>query len=77
VQQLLSADSEQGMAELAHRIKGAARIIRAQGLIEGCEQLEQAWRQNATLEQLKQHLGDLEQQMLDLENDLQQLLQYA
>lgn len=77
VQQLLSADSEQGMAELAHRIKGAARIIRAQGLIEGCEQLEQAWRQNATLEQLKQHLSDLEQQMLDLENDLQQLLQYA
>lgn len=75
VQQLLASNSQLGMTELAHRIKGAAHIIRAQDLIDSCDQLEKAWRQNATLEQLKQHLGDLEQMMLSLESDLQQLLQ--
>lgn len=75
IQQLLTADSHVGIAELAHRIKGAARIIKSQDLIDGCERLERAWRQNAPLEQLKQHLGALEQVMLSQEIDLQQLLQ--
>ncbi|MGC5701026.1 transporter substrate-binding domain-containing protein [Pseudomonas sp. NFXW11] len=77
VGRLLLADHDAGIAELAHSIKGAARIINAQRLIASCQQLEQAWRQSAPLAQLKQHLTGLQQLMLEFDDDLQQLLEQA
>ena len=37
---LYSSDDLPGLADLAHRVKGGARIIKAQGLIQQCDQLE-------------------------------------
>jgi len=37
-----AGDDHPRLQELAHRIKGSARMVRAQGLIECCEQLERA-----------------------------------
>ncbi len=39
---LLAATSVATLSDLAHRIKGAARIVAAHGLIQACERLEQA-----------------------------------
>ncbi|WP_342215432.1 Hpt domain-containing protein [Pseudomonas sp. TH31] len=36
-----AAKNRQGLRDLAHRIKGSARMVRALQLIECCEQLEQ------------------------------------
>lgn len=36
-----AVDNRQGLRDLAHRIKGSARMVRALQLIECCEQLEQ------------------------------------
>jgi len=44
-QRLLTAHAEgnrQALQEVAHRIKGGARMVRALRVIECCEQLEQA-----------------------------------
>ncbi|WP_413704346.1 transporter substrate-binding domain-containing protein [Pseudomonas sp. Pseusp16] len=39
---LHAGDNRSGLQELAHRIKGGALMVRALGLVECCEQLEQA-----------------------------------
>lgn len=39
---LYSSDDLPGLADLAHRVKGGARIIKAQSLVLHCEQLELA-----------------------------------
>ncbi|MNG18885.1 Hpt domain protein [compost metagenome] len=39
---LFSRHDVNGLADLAHRVKGGARIIKAQGLILCCERLEAA-----------------------------------
>jgi len=39
---LYSSDDLIGLADLAHRVKGGARIIKAQSLIQQCDQLETA-----------------------------------
>jgi two-component system sensor histidine kinase EvgS len=39
---LFTQNDVPGLANLAHRIKGGARIIKAQGLIGACERLETA-----------------------------------
>jgi two-component system sensor histidine kinase EvgS len=39
---LFSAHDLSGLSDLAHRVKGGARIIKACGLIQCCEQLEEA-----------------------------------
>jgi two-component system sensor histidine kinase EvgS len=51
-----------GLADLAHRIKGGARIIQAQGLIAACEVLEDACR-SADGVLLANAVGDLRQAM--------------
>jgi two-component system sensor histidine kinase EvgS len=56
-----------GLADLAHRIKGGARIIQAQRLIAACEALESACRGGDTplladaaadLHQAMEHLAE-------------------
>ncbi len=46
LQHLFSRQDLPGLADLAHRIKGGARIIQAQRLIAACEALESACRGN-------------------------------
>src|SRR3546814_6461578 len=41
---LLARQDLPGLADLAHRVKGGALIIRAKGLIAACEALESACR---------------------------------
>jgi len=42
LQALAAKDDRPGLRNLAHRIKGGARIVRAQHLVQACEQLEHA-----------------------------------
>ena len=58
-----------GMADLAHRIKGGARIIQAQRLIAACEALENACRGGDTL-RLAEAVEDLRQAMEHLAEQL-------
>ncbi|WHS63248.1 transporter substrate-binding domain-containing protein [Pseudomonas sp. G2-4] len=59
-----------GLADLAHRIKGGARIIQAQRLIAACEALENACRSSdRTL--LAQAVDDLHQAMEQLAEQLE------
>ena len=59
-----------GLADLAHRIKGGARIIQAQRLIAACEALENACRaSDRTL--LAQAVDDLHQAMEQLAEQLE------
>ena len=71
-QQLLevqAANDRQGLEDLAHRIKGGARMVRAMRLIECCEQLEQAcdgddWVAiNAAVDRLQQAMTLLDQRL--------------
>jgi two-component system sensor histidine kinase EvgS len=72
--QALAALSETGdreqIGEMAHRIKGAARIIRASRVIKVCEELEDACARNVTDRQIRQHREAVERAMYDLENAL-------
>ena len=61
-----------GLADLAHRVKGGARIIRAQGLILSCERLEAAC-EVIDDEQLTAAVDDLLQAMERLASTLEPL----
>ncbi|WP_095148865.1 transporter substrate-binding domain-containing protein [Pseudomonas sp. Irchel s3a18] len=64
--QALHADSDRiGLRDLAHRIKGGARMIKAQRLILWCEQLETACREHDShsLNQAVQGLHDAMQRL--------------
>ena len=57
-----------GLAELAHRIKGGARIIKARVLIEACEQLERICASSGSPRTLlAEHCQALREAMLALE----------
>lgn len=68
---LVSTDiaDRQQIRELAHRIKGAARIIRASGVIEACEQLENGC-ETATDAELSDMKAQVERAMCKLEEAL-------
>ncbi|MCK9798306.1 transporter substrate-binding domain-containing protein [Pseudomonas sp. MAFF 302030] len=70
VRQLQSGNNPKGIAELAHRVRGAARIIKAQALIEHCESLELACSQGSAIAQVQAALARLEQAMVELDQDL-------
>ncbi|NVZ69145.1 response regulator [Pseudomonas costantinii] len=63
-----------GLAELAHRIKGAAKIIKSERLIQCCEQLEMACKSEQD-EQLVQAVDDLQQTMEHLTGVLEGYLE--
>nr|BFD41445.1 transporter substrate-binding domain-containing protein [Pseudomonas sp. FFPRI_1] len=71
VRALLASDRTQGVADLAHRILGAAQIIKAKALIDECNYLENACDDSAERERIKAALTRLEQAMIDLDRDLQ------
>lgn len=59
---LLARRDLPGLADLAHRVKGGARIVNAQGLIARCEALEEVCVQEDE-GRLLQALDDLQQAM--------------
>jgi len=68
---LLAKDNIEGLSELAHRIKGAARMVRGSVLIEACEKLEAAChvRENRVgrmkaVEDIYSAIGILEQELV-------------
>jgi two-component system sensor histidine kinase EvgS len=63
-----------GLAELAHRIKGAAKIIKSERLIQCCEQLEVACKSEDD-ERLVQSVDDLQQTMEQLTGVLEGCLE--
>ncbi|BBP58440.1 transporter substrate-binding domain-containing protein [Pseudomonas sp. St316] len=80
LQHLSTRQDLPGLADLAHRIKGGARIIQAQRLIAACEALERACRGDDTLllgdavEDLRQAMENLAQR---LETDVARALASA
>lgn len=59
-----------GVMELAHRVKGAARLIKAHSLAEHCEQLQLAYRRSSAPSSLSLPLGRMEKSMVLLGIDL-------
>ncbi|NWE39109.1 transporter substrate-binding domain-containing protein [Pseudomonas yamanorum] len=71
--QLFTRHDLQGLADLAHRVKGGARIIKAQGLIRCCEDLEIACN-GLDSAQLTEAVDALHQQMEHLGERLERYL---
>jgi two-component system sensor histidine kinase EvgS len=67
--ELDNAEDRQALSDVAHKIKGAARIIRAATVIDLCERLEQQCNnpERPALDQARQQLSAA---MLELENEL-------
>ncbi|AXI62655.1 hybrid sensor histidine kinase/response regulator [Pseudomonas kribbensis] len=64
----------QALAEMAHRIKGAARIAQASRLINCCEALEQACLQALPVEEIERRCKASNFAILELEKALEQQL---
>ncbi|WP_343047595.1 transporter substrate-binding domain-containing protein [Pseudomonas akapageensis] len=64
-----------GLADLVHRVKGGARIIKARHLLRACEQLENACAQSSTGEQIDPLAEALRQAMQDLGESLERFCQ--
>ncbi|MFJ2455929.1 transporter substrate-binding domain-containing protein [Pseudomonas protegens] len=70
---LLRERATSELAELAHRIKGAARVVKGEQLVESCRQLEDACQNpdmsmslvTECVEQVKQAIVTLEQHLLE------------
>ncbi len=71
--QLFTRHDLQGLADIAHRVKGGARIIKAQRLIRCCEDLEAACN-GLDSAQLTEAVDALHQQMEWLEERLERYL---
>jgi two-component system sensor histidine kinase EvgS len=66
-----------GLRHLAHRIKGAARIIRATRVIETCEALESTVLETTPENIIRERQQEIEAAMLDLEHALRGELEKA
>lgn len=58
------------VAELVHRIKGGARIVRARRLLAACEALEQACTAHPSAERMRRGVEDLAAAMVSLDDYL-------
>ena len=71
--QALSRSSEPRLfLDIAHKIKGAARIVQASRLIDSCEALEQACHEGFLPDEVAESAAAVERAMLELEQALQQ-----
>ena len=71
--QALSRSNEPRLfLDIAHKIKGAARIVQASRLIDSCEALEQACHEGALPHEVIKCSKAVEHAMLELEQALQQ-----
>ncbi|TPG78588.1 response regulator [Pseudomonas arsenicoxydans] len=64
-----AGDDHPRLQELAHRIKGSARMVRAQRLVECCEQLERACAQGRAV-MIDEAVNQLQQAMTRLDQSL-------
>ncbi|UVJ46062.1 transporter substrate-binding domain-containing protein [Pseudomonas sp. LS1212] len=64
-----------GLADLVHRVKGGARIIKARHLLHACEQLENACARSSTVDQIDPSVDALRQAMESLGGSLEQFCQ--
>lgn len=68
---LFSEEDVQGLADLAHKIKGAVQIVKAYGLIAACEQLEAACKTAKDKSGLEQSVFWLRREMRSLAKALE------
>ncbi|MNZ75174.1 Virulence sensor protein BvgS precursor [compost metagenome] len=68
---LLEAGDLQQLAELAHRIKGAARLVQAELLCDRCVELEDACRNGSEESLLRSRVMQLQQALDSLQSYLQ------
>ncbi|WP_310269095.1 transporter substrate-binding domain-containing protein [Pseudomonas sp. 3296] len=66
----------QSFLDIAHKIKGAARIVQASRLIDSCEALESACREAFHPENLADCTQAIKHAMLELEHALQQQIEH-
>lgn len=69
---LSHAEGPQSFIDIAHKIKGAARIVQASRLIDSCEALEKACQQVFDHQQVANCTRAMERSMFELEHALQQ-----
>lgn len=69
---LSESKDRQSLLDIAHKIKGAARIVQACRLIDSCEALEKACNNSFHHDQLIDCCKSMERAMLELEQALQQ-----
>ena len=72
LQALSRSNQPQLFLDIAHKIKGAARIVQASRLIDSCEALEQACHEGFRPEEVAECSRVVERAMLELEQALQQ-----
>ena len=72
LQALGETEDPQLLLDLAHKIKGAARIVRACRLIKRCEALEQACVKGVQRREIAQCCTAMDQAMLELDQALQE-----
>ncbi|WP_392890659.1 transporter substrate-binding domain-containing protein [Pseudomonas migulae] len=72
LQALSRSNPPQLFLDIAHKIKGAARIVQASRLIDSCEALEQACHEGFTPDEVAECSRTVERAMLELERALQQ-----
>ncbi|SPO66639.1 protein of unknown function [Pseudomonas sp. JV241A] len=66
------APARDALRSLAHRIKGGAKMLKARGVVQRCEALEQACIGDAGIEQLQALANDLELSLQTLDGQLVQ-----
>lgn len=71
----LEDDDLSGLADLVHRVKGGARIIKAQWLLRACETLEEAFHDHRPEERIDSLVEDLRQAMAALAQRLERVCQ--
>ncbi|MNF82343.1 Virulence sensor protein BvgS precursor [compost metagenome] len=77
LQSLSSCGDTQALQDIAHKIKGAARIVQASPLIDRCEALEAACHEDFDREKVAGCCKSMERTMLELEEALlRQIKQY-
>ncbi|WP_454868795.1 transporter substrate-binding domain-containing protein [Pseudomonas farris] len=69
---LSESKDRQSLLDIAHKIKGAARIVQASRLIDSCEALEQACNNRFHPDEVADCSKSMERAMLELEQSLQQ-----
>ena len=69
---LTRSDDLQSFLDIAHKIKGAARIVQATRLIDSCESLEEAIHKVFHPDAVTDCILAMERAMLELEQALQQ-----
>ncbi|MGE8187136.1 transporter substrate-binding domain-containing protein [Pseudomonas sp. NPDC086278] len=69
---LSQSKDRQSFLDVAHKIKGAARIVQASRVIDSCEALEKACHETFRPDEVTDCTKAMDQAMLDLEHALQQ-----